>query len=322
MRRQFLIPEDEFVIDSGTPFALSFKAKEFIGGEYGCRIVFNQKEKGLKNEIKFKQDVEIISSNTEFVVYAIKRHNDFFLNEKVPTDPNDLCLFESCQFIYPLEIKTNHFGSATEIRNYREIKIRWTEKYKDSLIKKFGPAIANKYSKGIQNVLDSQEKFENCIFNEWFTSLFFNTIYREYSYNFIKVGTHSYPLIPKVKPVDFKVKARIEKDEQYIRLFYKGEINDGRSLMDLSQNLDDPYYAIIEDTNQVARSDFKIQYLIHKVSHEIYGFQGLFNHNINGSKDIEISMYRLGAIKQIETENKDQSENKRSNGIFSKLFKW
>ncbi|WP_339699508.1 hypothetical protein [uncultured Marixanthomonas sp.] len=318
MKRQFLIPDIE-TQETGSLTPISLKSNTERQITYGCHIIFENKEAKTKNEIRYKMDIEIVKNGERYIDYIIKRHDSFYLNDEVPSNTSDLCLFEAGQFIYPLKLRANKSGKALRITNFDEIKNRWTVNHKTDILEKYGLEIANGYVTGVNSILSSEDIFVKYILNEWFLCLYFNNLYGDYSENFINTLDRLYPLLPKTKPVSFHSKAKIKNDGTYDRVFFKGKINDDRCYEDLSQKLKTPYFSLINPDAKQAEADFKLQYLMEMGSGLILGLDALFNHNINGEQTIGVGMYKIGEVENGEAKPKNIEKDKK--GIFARIFK-
>ncbi|WP_340199085.1 hypothetical protein [Ascidiimonas sp. W6] len=300
---------------------LHFEPESF-SAQYGCMIIFEEDD--VINELRYKLNVTFLEQEEFTSTLLVDREPDFFINDKIPNNLNEIIPFEVSSFIYPLVVETNYQGNISRINNFDEIKIRW-KKLKNTLNRKYDNAILAKYIKQSENYLRSIQSFEKRIFQDWFLNLYFAPIYTSYSddlYTFKQIG---YPIIKGISPINYQIKQKIIESPKDIRITLNGEIDDPRCALDIEQGSNTPYFSIINPKEKKLKGTNDILYFVNKNSGVIEGYNAVFETSFYIPKKVTIKMFLLEHIstkKSVIIEDETYTtKTKPKKNFFSKLFK-
>ena len=259
-----------------------------LNGRYGCMITFQKGE--IKNEIRYKLDVEYLKNTNTSTLYRIGRAQDLFINDKAPDNFMDQLAFETSKIIYPLEIGFLNDGSINHIQNFDEITSRWLQA-KKKIKEYYKGELVDKYLNLINNTLKFEEKLMRKLTKDWFLYMYFKPLSKDiYTEKYFQ-----FPTAGKALPVNYEITQKIEErsDAEDILIKIEGKIKDDRCALDLEQELDYPYFKSIDINEKDLEGNCAITYTLNKNNRIIEGIEAEFYTEYLEPKRIEIKMFLL-----------------------------
>ncbi|MHA7059427.1 hypothetical protein ACWGOQ_0019525 [Aquimarina sp. M1] len=300
---------------------LNFEPESF-SAQYGCMIIFEEDD--VINELRYKLNVTFLEQQEFTSTLLVDREPDYFINDKIPNNLNEIIPFEVSSFIYPLVIETNYQGNISGINNFNEIKIRW-KKLKNTLNHKYDTNILAKHIKQTENYLQSIQSFEKKMFQDWFLNLYFAPIYVSYSDDLYTIKQLEYPLVKDISAINYQVKQKIIESSKDIRITLNGEIDDPRCALDIEQGSNTPYFNIIDPKEKKLKGTNEILYFVNKKSGVVEGYNAVFETSFSMPKKVTVKMFLLEHLStktSVIIEDEDgTTESKPKKNFFSKLFK-
>ncbi|WP_452222684.1 hypothetical protein [Lacinutrix chionoecetis] len=305
-------------------YHLKFNTKK-LSGKYGCSVLFNDGKS--QNEIRYKLDISI-KDNLESggKIFVVDRENKIFVNDVIQNDFIDKLALETSKCLYPLHLKTKRNGKLIEILNFDAILSRW-EQTKVNLREDYKSGLTEKYIKATEKSLLSKDILLKKISKDWFINLYFNSFYKFYSQDLYIDEKLSYPILGNAKPVKYKVKSKIQlnEDTKDIRLDINGNIDDERCALDLEQKLDHPHYKNLNEEEEPLPGTCNLIYLFDGKTGIIEAIEAKFETEFSIPKKILVKLFLLKELNEsnafVVEDNQEDNKKERKIGLWSKLFR-
>ncbi|WP_010520524.1 hypothetical protein [Aquimarina agarivorans] len=296
---------------------------------YGCMIIFEDNH--AKNALRYKLEIKYIGKSEENNnIFRIDRNPEIYINDTSPEANTDELAAKVSQVIYPLEIETTARGTLHTITNFKEVQTRW-QKVKRQIKSYYQGESVDQYIALNDKTLIYPSLFQKKMAQDWFLHLFFAPIYGSYpddAFNpekssFIispSYNTSKYYVAGNAGPVSYKTINKIKKNPSgpihFVKI--KGELHDERCALDLEQELEFPYYKMLNPEEKALKGTCDLTYGINKKTGVIEGIEAFFDTQFENPKKVTVKMF---ALEQVEEKEEVTTEKKATNSFWSKFLK-
>lgn len=228
-------------------------------------VMYTIKSGDEENTVKFEVSITYkgkTSSNMH--VFEVDRISKTFINDEEVNSIADELAVKTSAVLYPLELVVSNEGNWIAINNYKAINKRWS-KIKEKVNDEYEGEWVEKYLLENEKMLENEDFLLNSLKKDWFLKSYFNSIYVYYSHKFKFQTNTTFPILPNCKGVSYDIEQKIEEylDEyNLIRIEQKGELNEERSKEDLENEMDIPYYGIIDPNAVRAKGNYRSLYFL------------------------------------------------------------
>ncbi|WP_103070926.1 hypothetical protein [Aquimarina sediminis] len=314
--------QQESKVDILNDFGLMIKPNGFVG-DYGCMVIFDD---GVsKNELRYRLIIKHIKEVNEYTnFYRIERESSVYINDKEPENFIDILALRVSSVLYPLEVSTSYKGTLSGIVNFEEIKERWKEEKKKIKTKHKGELV-NKYIQLTDQSLRSSDILYQKMIKDWFLNLYFAPLYTSYSEDLYVEEKIKYPIAGKATPVNYNVIKKLtdvkNSKSNDVMIKMEGEIDDERCALDLVQELDTPYYRMINKNEKDLKGTCNLTYLLNSNNGIVEGIEANFETKFAMPKKVTVKMFLQEVLKSENIDIDDDEDNsKPKKGFWAKLF--
>lgn len=239
------------------------------------KVTYNVNYNIINNEtvtslIAFKISVECKQKSNGHFLYEIDK-SEIYINEEEPNYMLDTLAHKVSQAIYPLQIIVNEEGKYTGVHDFSTIEKRW-KKTREEIQEYHQGDWVKDYLELTDKSFESESSFYFFLQSDWFLNSFFSGIYTNYS-PFLKFENNvTFPILPKIKPLVFKVKQSID---DYLDEFNQviveqiGFLNDDRAKADIENGLPFSNYSLSNPDSEKAKGTFTSKYFINSKNNTI-----------------------------------------------------
>jgi hypothetical protein len=167
-------------------------------------------------QIKYDAELHCWEKRGDHFLFQLNR-KALKINDKEDLNNPALELAHECgSIIYPIEFLVDADGRMTSVNNYPDILQRWAA-MQPRLQAYFAGAIAQAYIEDTAAAIREEPLFRQLIRSDWFCTMYFAPLYRQYIFDFPLKLEISYPLLPDCQPVFFEVNQfRSNLDDKHI----------------------------------------------------------------------------------------------------------
>jgi hypothetical protein len=244
-------------------------------------------------------------------LFEIDKISTTYINGEEPNTIADELAEKVASALYPIAIVVNKNGKWIDIYNYTSIKERF-ENNKINILNEYQGEWAEKYLSLCEQSLVDKDALKRSWEGNWFLNSFFNELYVSYSANLSFEKNIHFPLLPNIKPVDYKVTQKIG---QYINEFglievtQKGILVDERSAADFENEQSYPYYALLNKSEPKAIGNFESHYYINPKNNCIESLMLHCSLELTIPKKLIIILSKKEEEQDVENELNQKKEN-------------
>jgi len=224
--------------------------------------------KGTNYILKFQAGIKFIKkSNGNFIIEInkYKREKDKKLDSILYN------LLERLEKVfYPLQVIVSNEGQILKINNYNQILKNWKQ-LKPSIFEEYEGKIIENYVSHFEKNILNEKKLEVFLFKDLFLKTYFNQLYDNYTSSFFYEKQYSFPILPKMRNVDYLIKQKIDPfltKQGKIKIEIIGQSNDKRTQLDYESKLDEPFF-IENNSNRVIKGVLEGKYILNAKTHII-----------------------------------------------------
>lgn len=184
--------------------------------QYEVCISHHNAISGKKLQIKYDAELHCWEKRGTYFLFQLNR-KALKINDREDLNNPALELAHECgSVIYPIEFLVDADGRMTSVNNYPDILQRWTA-MQPRLQTYFAGAIAQAYIEDTAAAIKEEPLFRQLIRSDWFCTMYFAPLYRQYIFDFPLKLEISYPLLADYQPVFFEVNQfRSNLDDEHI----------------------------------------------------------------------------------------------------------
>ncbi len=161
-------------------------------------------------------------------------------------------------------------GQILKINNYNQILKNWKQ-LKPSIFEEYEGKIIENYVSHFEKNILNEKKLEAFLFKDLFLKTYFNQLYDNYTSSFFYERQYSFPILPKMRNVDYLIKQKIDPfltKQGKIKIEIIGQSNDKRTQLDYESKLDEPFF-IENNSNRVIKGVLEGKYILNAKTHII-----------------------------------------------------
>ncbi|WP_103866708.1 hypothetical protein [Aquimarina sp. I32.4] len=197
---------------------------------YGVRII--QEENNSKaQQLDFETKIQTTHTKEGEYCYQINK-SDIYINNELPNTTIEELANICGGVLYPIVIGFLDY----KIKNPIEIKERWN-KLKKEILNKFQGEYVAKYVTATEKIIENVNAMNRALGQDIFLSLLKHIAEtRAYDKNLKSEVVFNFPIIPFTNPIRYVGVQTVQKyytEYNTVKVEYKGEIADNRSIMDL-----------------------------------------------------------------------------------------
>jgi hypothetical protein len=170
---------------------------------------------------------------------------------------------EVARAIYPLALEIDKNGNWFEVYNFQTISKRW-QTVKKQVLDEFEGKDLDTILAFYDPKFHDKENFTNLLGNDIFLNCYFNNLYLNYTKDNHFERILHFPILPNIKKVVYKVTQEINpylKNDK-INIQITGNIADTRATKDYDNQLNEPYYALVEPTAIQPEGSYIASYIL------------------------------------------------------------
>lgn len=231
----------------------------------------------VENQITTKGRKYTLRNRTE--VKFIKKSNDSFIIQINKIDKEKDSKLDSILYnllekleevFYPLQLIVSKEGQILKINNHKEIVGNW-KKIKTTILQEYEGEIIENYISHYEKNIASEKTLKKFLLKDLFLKTYFNHLYGNYAPNFQINKQYSFPIISKIKDVDYKIQQKIDPfltQEGKIEIQIMGKSFDKRTQLDYETYLDEPFFTA-NNVNPIVEGNFEAKYILNGVTYII-----------------------------------------------------
>ncbi len=233
--------------------------------EYGVQYTIQTGESDATT-IKFQtsiQNIGITKDKTNYIIEVDRTTTTYFNDEDASIIADELAVL-SASVLYPLQIIATTQGQFIRLNNYEDIIKRWGI-VKEKILRIYEGEWINNYITLNESTLADENLLFRSLQKDWFLTAYFNHIYINHTDEYKVKRDIFFPVIATIEPLQFAISQTMNEyldDNGNVAILQNGILNDDRNKEDLENNLNFPYYALIEDQDPKAIGEFNSIYFL------------------------------------------------------------
>ncbi len=282
---------------------------------YGVILNTEDSSKKSKMQVHYEIEVLLVKKRIDNSFVFELRKKEVFINEKRPNLFFDTLADQCGKVIYPIKVLVSPYGEVIKVFNHKEIKDRWSQQ-RILLEKRYKGDEVTLMLDQMSIAINSFQKINTIIKEDWFFTLFFNSIHGGYGRPMHKV-IQPLAVFPYSPPVLFEVIQTVREDiKRKGVLIYeqKGHCVDERNEKEMKRGKRISFFQ--KNGNEKVKGSIAIDYEIYKDSSVFDAIRGssMLKFSSGNSKKVSVEIYNLkNKIPKTSLEKEIQNEEIENN---------